>query len=160
MEKNLLPEHEKWMRRALELSEIAAKSGEIPVGAVIVCDGQEVAAAANLKEANQDPLGHAEVLAIRKAAEKLGRWRLSGCSLYVTLEPCTMCSGAIVHARLDHVIFGASDPKAGAVHSLYQILSDERLNHRPEVISGVLENEASDQLKRFFRERRSTARPR
>lgn len=145
---------EKWMRRALALADEAGQKGEIPIGAVVVCDGEIVGEAANLKETNQDPVGHAELLVIRAAAEKLGRWRLSGCTLYVTLEPCTMCAGAIIHARLDRVVFAATDPKAGAVHSLYKILEDPRLNHVPEVTSGVLEAEASRQLKEFFRQLR------
>jgi tRNA(adenine34) deaminase len=149
---------QKWMRRALELASEAALQGEIPVGAVIVSEGEIIAEAGNLKESNGDPLGHAEILAIRKAAEKLGRWRLSGCTLYVTLEPCTMCSGAIIHARLDRVVYGATDPKAGAVRSLYQILSDPRLNHTPAIESGVLEAEAAAQLKTFFRQLRSRTR--
>jgi tRNA(adenine34) deaminase len=153
-----LNEDQKWMRRALERAAEAALQGEIPVGAVIVSDGEIIAEAANLKESNGDPLGHAEILAIRKAAEKLGRWRLSGCTLYVTLEPCTMCSGAIIHARLDRVVYAATDPKAGAVRSLYQILSDPRLNHTPEITSGVLEEEAAAQLKTFFRQLRSRPR--
>jgi tRNA(adenine34) deaminase len=144
-----------WMRHALELAAQAAAAGEIPIGAVIVSNGQIVAAAANRKETNQDPLGHAEILAIRDAAAKLGRWRLNGCTLYVTLEPCTMCSGAIIHARLDRVVYAATDPKAGAVHSLYQILNDSRLNHAPEVTAGVLETEAAEQLKSFFRRLRA-----
>jgi tRNA(adenine34) deaminase len=143
------------MRHALELAAQAAAAGEIPIGAVIVSNGQIVAAAANRKETNQDPLGHAEILAIRDAAAKLGRWRLNGCTLYVTLEPCTMCSGAIIHARLDRVVYAATDPKAGAVHSLYQILNDSRLNHAPEVTAGVLETEAAEQLKSFFRRLRA-----
>ena len=139
------------MRRALDLAAEAALRGEIPVGAVVVHDGTIIAEAANFKEANQDPLGHAEILAIQKASQALGRWRLSGCTLYVTLEPCTMCSGAIVHARLDRIVYAATDPKAGAVRSLYQILNDDRLNHSPQITSGVLEQDASDQLKSFFR---------
>ncbi len=145
---------EKWMKRALSLADEAGARGEIPIGAVIVCDGEVIAEAGNLKESNQDPVGHAELLVIRAAAEKLGRWRLNGCTLYVTLEPCTMCAGAIIHARLDRVVFAATDPKAGAVHSLYKILEDARLNHAPEVTSGVLEAEASGQLKSFFRKLR------
>lgn len=146
---------ETYMRRALELAAEAAAKGEIPVGAVIVESTPEgpqiVSEAANFKETNGDPLGHAEILAIRKASEALGRWRLSGCTLYVTLEPCTMCAGAIIHSRVDRVVFAATDPKAGAVHSLYQILKDPRLNHTPDVTAGVLEPEASQQLKDFFR---------
>lgn len=142
------------MRRALELAAEAAIKGEIPVGAVIVRDEEIIAEAGNLKEANQDPLGHAEVIAIRRAAEKLGHWRLNGCTLYVTLEPCTMCAGAIVHARLERVVYAAIDPKAGAIQSLYEILNDKRLNHSPLVTSGILAAEASEQLRRFFRELR------
>ena len=145
---------EHFMKRALELAAEAGLRGEIPIGAVVVCDGVVVSEASNYKETNGDPLGHAEVLAIRAAAEKLGRWRLSGCTLFVTLEPCTMCAGAIIHARLDRVVYAATDPKAGAVTSLYQILSDSRLNHAPKVTAGVLETEASNQLKTFFRELR------
>ena len=111
-------EDEKWMRRALELAALAAESGEIPIGAVIVHEGQVIAESGNLKESVGDPLGHAEILAIRSAATALGRWRLSGCTLYVTLEPCTMCAGAMIHARLDRVVFATPDPKAGAVVSL------------------------------------------
>lgn len=143
------------MRRALELAQEAASRGETPIGAVITLDDQLVAEAGNLKETNADPLGHAEVLVIRKAAEKLGRWRLTGCTLYITLEPCTMCSGAIIHARLDRVVYAARDPKAGAVESLYEILSDSRLNHAPLITQGVLESEASTQLKNFFRDLRT-----
>ena len=150
-----MQDDEKYMRRALELAAEAATKGEIPVGAVIVeqtPDGPRVVAeASNFKELSGDPLGHAEVLAIRRAAESLGRWRLSGCTLYVTLEPCTMCAGAIVHARVDRVVYATQDPKAGAVQSLYQILSDPRLNHAPTVTTGVLQAEASEQLKGFFR---------
>ena len=140
-----------WMRRALDLASEAAQAGEVPIAALVVYQDEIVAQAANLKEANRDPLGHAEILVIRKAADLLGRWRLSGCTLYVTLEPCTMCAGAIVHARVDRVVYAAKDPKAGAVHSLYQILADERLNHLPQVVSGVLEADAAKQLKDFFR---------
>jgi tRNA(adenine34) deaminase len=145
---------EKWMTRALELAKLAADSGETPIGAVVVLDDQMVSEAGNLKESASDPTGHAELIAIRSAAEKLGRWRLSGCTLYVTLEPCTMCAGAIIHARLDRVVFAATDPKAGAVHSLYKILEDPRLNHAPKVTSGVLEAQASAQLKDFFKKLR------
>jgi tRNA(adenine34) deaminase len=151
-------DHERWMKRALELAQAAGSRGETPIGAVVVCDGEIVGEAGNHKEKPGDPLGHAEVLAIRQAAEKLGRWRLSGCTLYVTLEPCTMCAGAVVHARLDRVVYGARDPKAGAVHSLYQILADPRLNHSPEVIEGVLADEAGAVLKDFFRALRSKSK--
>ncbi len=136
------------------MAEGAEKLGEIPIGAVIVKDGEVIAEAGNLKESNQDPLGHAEVIAIREAAKKLGRWRLSDCTLYVTLEPCTMCAGAIIHARLERVVYAAVDPKAGAIQSLYAILSDSRLNHSPQITGGILATEAGEQLKKFFRELR------
>jgi tRNA(adenine34) deaminase len=145
------------MRRALELALKASEAGEIPVGAVIVDDqtGELIAEAANCKEANQDPLGHAELLAIRAAATRLGRWRLTGCTLYITLEPCAMCAGAIVHARVERVVYAATDPKAGAVRSLFTLLSDSRLNHQPIVTTGILESQAASQLKEFFRKLRS-----
>lgn len=146
------------MKRALELASEAGSRGEIPIGAVIVQDTEIITESSNLKETNGDPLGHAEVLAIRAAASKLGRWRLSGCTLYVTLEPCTMCAGAIVHSRLDRVVYAATDPKAGAVTSLYSVLADPRLNHSPEVVAGVCEAEASAQLKDFFRALRAKPR--
>ena len=140
-----------WMRLAIGLAAAAAERGEVPVGAVIVCGEAKIAEAGNFKESNQDPLGHAEIRAIQTAAQKLGRWRLSDCTMYVTLEPCVMCAGAIVHARLGRVVFGATDPKAGAVHSLYQILADPRLNHAPDITGGVLEPECSHQLREFFK---------
>jgi tRNA(adenine34) deaminase len=148
------PPDEIWMRLALGQAEEAGNCGEIPVGAVMVFEGKVIAQAGNNKERNQDPLGHAELLAIRSAAQVLGRWRLTGCTLYVTLEPCAMCAGAIVHSRIDRVVYGTPDPKAGAVQSLYEILSDPRLNHSPEVASGPLKDEASSLLKAFFRSRR------
>lgn len=148
-----------FMRRAVELAREAGSRGETPIGAVVVHEGKIVGEAGNHKEIPGDPLGHAEVLAIRAAAQKLGRWRLSGCTLYVTLEPCTMCAGAIVHARLDRVVYGARDPKAGAVHSLYEILGDARLNHSPELTEGILAEESSALLKEFFRALRSKPKP-
>lgn len=149
---------QKWMKRALELAAESARQGEVPIGALVVHDGQVIAEAANLKETKHDPLGHAEILVIREAARRLGRWRLTGCSLYVTLEPCTMCAGAIIHARLDRLVYATADPKAGAVISLYRILEDSRLNHAPEVVGGVMESEASLQLKEFFKELRRRER--
>jgi tRNA(adenine34) deaminase len=143
-----------WMQQALELAAQAAQIGEIPVGALIVHDGAVVAAAFNRKEERQNSLAHAEILAIEEASRALGRWRLTGCTLYVTLEPCLMCSGAIVQARLDRVVYATADLKAGAVHSLYQTLSDARLNHSPLLTVGVLQAEASAQLSGFFRELR------
>lgn len=144
-----------FMSEALNLAAAAAARGEIPVGALVVYDGQIVARSGNLKEGVCDPLGHAEIKVLQEAAQRLGRWRLSGCTLYVTLEPCVMCAGAIVHSRVDRVVYGARDAKAGAVESLYQILADSRLNHRPAVVSGVLAAECGDILSRFFRERRN-----
>ncbi|MBK9040556.1 MAG: nucleoside deaminase [Bdellovibrionales bacterium] len=146
--------NEKWMRLALEMAKQGEAIGEVPVGAVIVCEGELVAKAHNLRESCLNPTYHAEVLAIQEASQKLGRWRLTGCELYVSLEPCVMCSGAIVQSRLDRVIYGARDPKAGAVESLYQILSDSRLNHRPLISGGILEEECSHILKTFFRRKR------
>jgi tRNA(adenine34) deaminase len=146
---------EYFMRRALKLAEEAFDLDEVPVGALIVHEGQIVGKGYNQRQMLSDPTAHAEILAITAAANALGDWRLSGCTLYVTLEPCIMCSGAIVLARIDRVVYGASDPKAGAVENLYQILSDSRLNHCPEVRSGVLANEAGSLLTEFFRKQRS-----
>lgn len=144
-----------YMQRALGLARQAAQIGEVPVGALILSGTEVISEAFNLRESEARGIAHAELLAIDRACQRLGRWRLSGCTLIVTLEPCVMCAGAIVNSRLDRVVFGARDPKAGAVSSLYQILSDTRLNHRPEVIEGVLASEAGDLLSEFFRQRRS-----
>ena len=144
---------ERFMRRALELASAAAEMGETPVGAVVVRTetGDVLAEAHNLRESENDPAGHAELLAMRAAAKAIGDWRLSDCTLYVTLEPCPMCAGMIVQARVGRVVYGAKDPKAGAVDSLYRICSDERLNHRIEPVGGVLAEESSALLKQFFR---------
>ena len=150
--------HRMWMDRALSEARSAADAGDVPVGAVIVRGGEVLAAARNRREADQDPTAHAELLALRSAAAALGSWRLEGCTLYVTLEPCTMCAGALVLARLPALVYGASDPKAGAVGSLYDVPRDERLNHRVAVTSGVLADECASELTRFFRTRRSQAR--
>ena len=149
----------RYMNRAIQLADQAAALGEIPVGALVVHENRVVSEAYNLKEGPQDPLGHAEVLALRRAATALGRWRLSGCTLYVTLEPCLMCSGAIVHSRVDRVVFGARDAKAGAVCSLYQILDDARLNHRPQVTGDVMGDECRTQLQAFFKDLRQARMP-
>jgi tRNA(adenine34) deaminase len=142
------------MRLALAEAERAALSGDVPVGAVVLArDGTLLAAGHNEREATDDPTAHAEVLAIRRAAALIGDWRLSGCTLVVTLEPCTMCAGAIVQSRVDRVVYGARDEKAGAAGSLWDVIRDRRLNHRPEVILGVLEQECAKQLTDFFRER-------
>ncbi|SFE30382.1 tRNA(adenine34) deaminase [Actinacidiphila alni] len=141
------------MRLALEEAAHAPLTGDVPVGAVVLAsDGATVLARArNEREATGDPTAHAEVLAIRRAAEAVGKWRLTGCTLVVTLEPCTMCAGAIVLSRLDRVVYGAADEKAGAAGSLWDVVRDRRLNHRPEVVADVLPAPAADLLTRFFR---------
>lgn len=140
-----------FMQMALDEAKKAEKLGEVPIGAVITHQGQVIAQAHNLKESTQDPLGHAEILAIQQATKQLGRWRLSDCCLYVTLEPCSMCAGAIVQARIDRVVFATSDPKAGACGSLMNLVQDERLNHRVELVSGPLAETASQLLSHFFK---------
>ncbi|MGW1200984.1 tRNA adenosine(34) deaminase TadA [Streptomyces sp. NPDC002536] len=140
------------MRAALEEAARAPGTGDVPVGAVVLGpDGSVIGRGRNEREATGDPTGHAEVLAIREAARAVGEWRLSGCTLVVTLEPCTMCAGAIVLSRLERVVYGAADEKAGAAGSLWDVIRDRRLNHRPEVIEGVLAGECADLLTRFFR---------
>ncbi|WP_422772268.1 nucleoside deaminase [Plantactinospora sp. WMMC1484] len=162
--------HEAWMRRALEVSaapagpsagapsmgvpEVAAEAlaGDVPVGAVVYGpDGTELSSAHNERESTGDPTAHAEVLALRRAAAAVGAWRLTGCTLVVTLEPCTMCAGALVLARISTLVFGAWEPKTGAVGSLWDVVRDRRLNHRPEVYGGVLEAECAATLRAFFR---------
>ncbi len=142
------------MRRALELARQASAVGEVPVGAVVYRDHEIVSEAANDREASQDPAGHAELVALRSAGERLGRWRLHDCRMAVTLEPCPMCAGALVNARLAGLVFGAFDPKAGAVGTLYDIPQDQRLNHRLPCAGGVFAPQASGILKRFFASRR------
>ena len=143
------------MGAALAEARLALGTGDVPIGAVVVdADGEVVATGRNLREADADPTGHAEVVAIRAAAAARGEWRLEGCTLVVTLEPCTMCAGAAVLARLDRIVFGAHDPKAGAVGSLWDVVRDRRLNHRPEVVSGVLAEESGAVLREFFSEHR------
>lgn len=143
------------MRAALLEAERAAMEGEVPVGAVVVDAGGDIIARAhNRPVSGNDPTAHAEVLALRKASKKMANYRLTGCRLVVTLEPCVMCAGAAVSARVSEIIFGATDPKAGAVHSLFRIASDERLNHRAMVIPGVLGKECAALLTAFFRSRR------
>ncbi|MFE4451922.1 tRNA adenosine(34) deaminase TadA [Streptomyces sp. NPDC056796] len=142
------------MRQALDEAAQAASAGDVPVGAVVLGpDGSLIAAGHNEREATGDPTAHAEVLALRRAAAALGSWRLTGCTLVVTLEPCTMCAGALVQSRIGRVVYGARDEKAGAAGSLWDVVRDRRLNHRPEVIHGVLEDLCADLLTRFFRER-------
>jgi tRNA(adenine34) deaminase len=147
--------YESAMRTALSEARRAVDTGDVPVGALILdSDDEMVASARNRREADADPTGHAELLAIRAAAARLGRWRLDDCTLVVTLEPCTMCAGAIVLSRLDRLVFGAYDEKAGAVGSLWDVVRDRRLNHRPEVVGGVLADESSALLLDFFSQHR------
>ncbi len=144
------PLHAEWMRRALTVA--SSSPEDVPVGAVLYGpDGAELAAAGNEREATGDPTAHAEILVLRRAAERTGTWRLDGCTLVVTLEPCTMCAGALVLARVATLVFGAWEPKTGAVGSLWDVVRDRRLNHRPEVYSGVLEPECSAMMRDFFR---------
>src|SRR3954470_9933518 len=143
------------MGAALDEARAALVTGDVPIGAVVLSPVQTVIGAGrNLREADGDPTGHAELVAIRAAAASLGSWRLDGCTLVVTLEPCTMCAGAAVLARLDRLVFGAFDPKAGAVGSLWDVVRDRRLNHRPEVLGGVLADECSALLDDFFAHQR------
>ncbi|MBD2897443.1 tRNA-specific adenosine deaminase [Actinomadura sp. RB99] len=143
------------MRRALDEARAAAADGEIPVGAVVLDgSGTVIGTGRNDRERSADPTGHAEIVAMRAAARARGEWRLSGCTLVVTLEPCTMCAGASVQARVDRVVYGAVDPKAGAVGSLWDVVRDRRLNHRPEVFAGVLAAECGALLSEFFVRRR------
>ncbi len=144
-----------WMGRALELARQASLADEVPVGAVLVRDGQLIAAASNQREMLRDPTAHAEIIAITQAAASIDDWRLERTTLYVTLEPCVMCAGAILQARIPRVVFGANDPKAGAVQSLYQLLQDERLNHRCEVVAGILAEPCGYVLTDFFAGKRA-----
>ncbi|MDN4592522.1 tRNA adenosine(34) deaminase TadA [Polycladomyces subterraneus] len=147
-------EYEKWMQAAIEEAEKARKIGEVPIGAVVVRKGEIIGRGHNLRETAKDPTLHAEMIAIRQAAERLGGWRLIECSLYVTLEPCPMCAGAIVQSRIEKVVFGAADPKAGCAGTLMNLLEDERFNHQAEVIPGVMAEQCGSLLTQFFRELR------
>jgi tRNA(adenine34) deaminase len=146
---------QRWMRLAIAEAERAAAMGEVPVGAVVVRGDEVVGRGHNRREVDGDPLAHAELLAIREASGIVGGWRLSDCSLYVTLEPCAMCAGALVNSRVERLVFGAHDPKAGYCGSLGDLARDPRLNHRLEVTAGVLETECGGLLKRFFEQLRS-----
>ena len=146
--------HEHYMKLALEEAEAALSEAEAPVGVVIVADGRVIGRAHNQREQLRDPTAHAEMIAITQAAEARGSWRLDGCTLYVTLEPCPMCAGAILQARIPTVVYGAADPKAGAVHTLYRLLDDPRLNHRCLIVSGVLAEPCGRILTRFFQQQR------
>ena len=146
---------EKWMRVAIAQARVAERAGDVPVGAVVVHGDRQVGVAENRTERDQDPTAHAEVLALRAAAAALGSWRLTGCTLYVTLEPCAMCAGAIVLGRVDRLVFGAWDPKAGMVGSVGDLVRNPRLNHRAEVLGGVLADECGALLSVFFHQRRA-----
>lgn len=142
------------MRLAIEEAQLAALAGEVPIGAVVVYDGEVIATGNNFVVRGVDPTAHAEIVAMRAAALKLGNYRLNGCTLYVTLEPCAMCSGAITHARIERLVYGAPDPKAGAVYSALEVLNHQKLNHQVVVTEGVLADNCGELLRAFFRERR------
>ena len=143
------------MQLALDEARAAAAEGEVPIGAVVVCDGQVVAKAHNRREIDHDPSAHAEFAAMVQASQALDSWRLTGCTVYVTLEPCLMCAGLMVNARIDRCVYGAPDPKGGALGTLYDVSHDARLNHEFEVVSGVCQQECADELRAFFRARRA-----
>ena len=148
-------EDQRFMRVAIEAAKIAEDNSDVPIGAVIIHQNQIIARAYNQREQLQDPTAHAEIIALTQAAAALESWRLSGCTMYVTLEPCPMCAGALVLSRMDRLVYGCDDPKTGACKSLYNIVSDERLNHKLEVTAGVLAEDCSEQLQNFFRQRRN-----
>jgi len=145
----------KWMAAALDEARAAPTHGDVPAGCVVVRDGAIVARAHNRREADQDPTAHAELLALRAAATALGTWRLTGCTVFATLEPCPMCAGALVLARVDRLVYGCADPRAGACGSLYDLVRDGRLNHRVAVTAGILEDDCGTLLRTFFQARRS-----
>lgn len=146
--------HEQFMQMALHEAIQALAENEVPVGAVIVHEDRVIASAHNQREQLNDPTAHAEMIALTQAAAARGNWRLDGCTLYVTLEPCPMCAGAIVQARITTIVYGAADPKGGAVHSLYGLTSDRRLNHRAQAVSGVMADASRDILQKFFQRQR------
>ena len=145
----------RFMEAAIGAAEVAEENGDVPIGAVIVYENRIIARAYNQREQLADPTAHAEIIALTQAAAFLESWRLHGCTIYVTLEPCPMCAGALVLARLDRLVFGCDDPKSGACGSLYNIVEDERLNHRLQVTAGVLAEQCSEQLQSFFKQKRS-----
>ena len=151
---NYMNQNEIYMLEALKEAELAAQEDEVPIGCVIVKDDKVIAKAHNLRETNKDPLGHAETLAIKKASEVLNDWQLVGCDLYVTIEPCIMCAGAIIQSRISKVIYGAPDLKGGAFGSSINVLDTNNINHRPEVVSGILEKECTDIIKNYFKSKR------
>jgi len=146
--------HEQYMRMAIDQAKIAQDNGDVPIGAVIVHQNQIIGKAYNQREQLKDPTAHAEIIALTQAAAALQGWRLTGCTMYVTLEPCPMCAGALVLARIDRLVYGCDDPKTGACKSLYNIVQDERLNHRLEVTTGVLADDCSRLLQDFFQQKR------
>ena len=151
---NYMEQYVEYMQMALEEAKLAALEDEVPVGCVIVKDDRVIAKAHNLRETNHDPLGHAETLAIKKASEVLNDWQLVDCELYVTVEPCIMCAGAIIQSRIGKVIYGASDLKGGAFGSSINVLDATNINHRPEIIAGVLEKECTEIIKNYFKSKR------
>jgi tRNA(adenine34) deaminase len=154
MSRHFFPRDEYFMRLALREAAVALDHDDVPIGAVVVRDGEVIAAAHNERELRADPTAHAELIALREAARAIGSWRVSDAVMYVTLEPCAMCAGAIVLARVPRVVFGASDPKAGAAGSVFNVLGEPRLNHRPQVEAGLLAEECADLLRGFFAPRR------
>ena len=150
-----IEQYDEFMSAAIDQARRSAAKGDVPIGAVVVRDGRVVSSAHNRRTIDTDPTAHAEILAIRAAAAALGDWRLAGCTIIVTLEPCCMCAGAIVLARIDRLVYGAADPKAGAVDTLYSLCNDSRLNHRVEIVSGVRADECSQLLTDFFRTQRA-----
>lgn len=151
---NRAQQDERFIREALQEAHAAESTGEVPVGAVVVKDGEVIARAHNRNLLDTDPSGHAEMVAMREAAKTLKNHRLGGCELFVTMEPCAMCAGAIVHARIGRLVYGASDPKTGAVGSVLQVVNHPKLNHRTEVVSGVLADECGEMVREFFRKKR------
>jgi tRNA(adenine34) deaminase len=152
------PNDELFMEEALHASQRALESGEVPVGAIVVCDGRIIARGWNRNLTGNDPTAHAEIVALREAGAVMGNHRLGDCELFATIEPCAMCAGALVHARIKRLIYGADDPKAGAVHSVMQVLNHSQLNHRMEVKGGVLASRCAEMLQTFFRQRRQESR--
>ena len=146
---------ELWMEEALRAAQRALEAGEVPIGAVVVCGNKVIGRGWNSNLTDSDPTAHAEIMALREAARAVGNHRLSGCELFATIEPCPMCAGALVHARIQRLVYGADDPKAGAVHSAMQVLNHPKLNHQMEIRGGVLASRCSDLLQTFFRQRRA-----
>src|SRR6185437_4604619 len=146
-----------WMEQALEQARLAAQAGEVPIGALVIRDGEIVGRGHNRNLLDHDPTSHAEIVALRDAAKRLGNHRLSGCIVYATIEPCAMCAGALIHARIARLVYGASDPKAGAAGSVLQVLNHPELNHKMEVTAGVLAEKCSEILQGFFRRKRERA---